>query len=189
MHCHNKSNEHIDQLFKKVDNRISEQIAENMSSYGFPRSMGHIIASIYYEQKPMGLNELANSTGMSKTRMSQLLRQMVQLNIAEKVFVKGSRRDIYTVEENYYQTFISLFTSNWREVVTRNRRIDQSILQEIEDIQKNSSLNKEQQEKIDHHLKDASESIEFFDWVNRLIELFESQEIFKYVPKKNITKE
>lgn len=187
MHDYNDTSEYIDQQLNKINNRISEQISENMNSYGFPRSMGHIIASIYYEQKPMGLNELAESTGMSKTRMSQLLRQMVQLNIAEKVFVKGSRRDIYTVEENYYQTFISLFTSNWREVVTRNRRIDQSILREIEDIQQNTTLNNEQQKKVDHHLQDAKESIEFFDWVNRLIELFESQEIFKHVPKKNIS--
>lgn len=178
-----KTNEQIDSELEKINNRIIEQISENMESYGHTRSMGHIIAAIYYEEKPMGLEELAETTGMSKTRMSQLLRKMLQLNIAEKVYVKGSRRDIYTVEEDYYQTFISLFTSNWRDVVTRNRKIDQSILKKADNIKKNKTLSKDQQHKVNHLLEDTYESIEFFNWVSRLIELFESQEIFKYLPK------
>ncbi len=58
-------------------------------------------------RKPMTLNELSEATGMSKTRMSQVVREMTDANLAEKVFEKGVRKDLYDVERDYYQTFIS----------------------------------------------------------------------------------
>src|SRR5699024_5210427 len=79
---------------------------------------------IYMNKEPMTLDEIAQETGMSKTRMSQLVREMIDMNIAERVFKKGVREDLYTVEEDYYDTFISLFTSTWQQSITRSRHCE-----------------------------------------------------------------
>ena len=78
-----------------------------------------MLGIIYMNRKPMTLNELSEATGMSKTRMSQVVREMTDANLAEKVFEKGVRKDLYDVERDYYQTFISLFTANWTTVSSR----------------------------------------------------------------------
>ncbi|WP_182200908.1 GbsR/MarR family transcriptional regulator [Paraliobacillus salinarum] len=171
-----------------VKNRIIEQIAENMKSYGFPGTIGRVIAIIYYEGRALDLDELAEKTGMSKTRMSQVMREMSHLNIAEKVFVKGSRKDYYTVESDYYQTFISLFTSNWKEVVARNKKIEQRIIQDLNSILEDENASENLIEEAKQYKIDSEQSIEYYDWVDRLVEFFESQEIFKYVPKKSPNK-
>lgn len=166
-----------------VKHRVSEQIAENMKSYGFPATIGRVIAAIYYEGRALDLDELAERTGMSKTRMSQVLREMVQLDIAEKAFVKGSRKDHYNVESDYYQTFISLFTSNWRDVVTRNRKVENRIMQELKEILNDPDASDEILKEAQVLVEDSKKSIAYYEWIDRLVTLFESQEIFNYVPK------
>ncbi len=98
-----------------------------MNTYGISSTVGRVLGIIYMNRKPMTLNELSEETGMSKTRMSQVVREMLDLNIAEKVFEKGVRKDLYDVEQDYYQTFISLFTANWSKVVKKNRMIGKKI--------------------------------------------------------------
>ena len=81
----------------------------------------------------MTLDELSEATGMGKTRMSQVVREMVDLNIAEKVFEKGIRKDLYNVEQDYYQTFISLFTSNWQKTIKKNRTFEKKLSVELKE--------------------------------------------------------
>lgn len=173
-----------EEKLENINNRIIEQISGNMKSYGFPKTIGHVMAIIYYEGRPMNLDELAEKTGMSKTRMSQVLREMVQLNLAEKYFIKGSRKDTYTIEQDYYQTFLSLFTHNWKNVVTRNKLIDEKIMQDVNDILQDENATDEEKSKAQKYYDDTKNSMEFFKWVNRLVDVFESRDIFKYVPKQ-----
>ncbi|MRH41503.1 GbsR/MarR family transcriptional regulator [Aquibacillus halophilus] len=169
---------------EQVNNRIIEQIAENMKSYGFPGTIGRVYAIIYFEGKPLDLDTLSEKTGMSKTRMSQVLREMAQINLAEKVFVKGSRKDFYHIDRDYYQNFISLFTSNWKNVVERNKKIEKKNVAELTSILEDNNSSDEEKEKAAIFMKQSDKSLEYFDWIDRLVEFFESNEIFNHVPKR-----
>lgn len=72
----------------------------------------------------MTLEALSDETGMSKTRMSQVVREMLSLNVAHKVFEKGVRKDLYDVEKDYYQTFISIFVANWQAVIAKTEQLE-----------------------------------------------------------------
>ena len=174
----------MSEKLEMIQHRVIKQIAENMKSYGLPETIGLVLGTIYYEERPMNLDELAEQTGMSKTRMSQVLREMVHLNIAEKVYIKGTRKDYYTVEKDYYQTFISLSTSNWKEVVSRNTNLENKIIQEVNSILEDENATAEEKATAKKHLDEAQVILDYYDWVKRLIEFFESNEVFKYVPKK-----
>lgn len=177
-----KKTELTEQL-EHVKHRVSEQIAENMKSYGYPATIGRVIAAIYYAGRALDLDELAEHTGMSKTRMSQVLREMTSYNIAEKAYVKGSRKDHYTVEEDYYQTFITLFTGNWREVTIRNKKTEQKISEELHDILNDPEATEEIKQEAIHLIEDSKASVRYFEWIERIVELFDSHDIFNYVPK------
>src|SRR5690625_7726845 len=83
-----------------IKSRRIKQFSENMQSYGYPKTLGLVIAVLYYENKPMNLDELAKNTGMSKTRMSQVLRELERIHLVEKIFIKGSRRHTYILERD-----------------------------------------------------------------------------------------
>lgn len=155
-----------------------EKIADNMQTFGVSETIGRVLGTIYMNREPMTLDELSEATGMSKMRMSQVVREMIELNIAEKVFRKGVRKDLIKVEDDYYQTFISLFTSNWRKAVTKSRSFERKMRKEIE------MLNIEDLD--DGEKNELTEEInqwsDYYDWINRLIDFFESGEVFEHVP-------
>lgn len=162
--------------------KFIEKIADNMRTYGVSATVGRVLGIIYMNRGPMTLDQLSEQTGMSKTRMSQVIREMVQLNIAEKVFQKGVKKDLYMVENNYYQTFISLFTSNWREAINKSRLFESRVKQDLAELSESSSLSDEEEEKLNELLKEVHLWKEYYSWLERLVEFLESGEVFKHVP-------
>lgn len=168
---------------QQAENQFIEKIAENMRAFGVSSTVGRVLGIIYMHRKAMTLDELSEATGMSKMRMSQVVREMMALNIADKVFAKGVRKDLYNVERDYHQTFISLFTSTWRSAISKGRSFERNMNHQLTEIQENETLNKETEEKINELLRETTLWLEYYDWISRLIEFFESGEIFNHVPK------
>ncbi|SFB14086.1 DNA-binding transcriptional regulator GbsR, MarR family [Lentibacillus halodurans] len=167
-----------------VRTQFIEKITDNMNAFGAPTSVGRVLGIIYMNREPMTLDELSAETGMSKTRMSQVVREMIDMNIAERVFKKGVRKDLYQVEEDYYQTFISLFTSTWQKAIGRSRNFEQRLIKKMDELQQQPDLSEENEQAIDELLAELHEWKEYYDWIRRITEFFESGEIFKHVPKK-----
>lgn len=176
-------NKEFDEQIEYTTNQFIEKITDNMRTFGVSATVGRVLGIIYMNRRPMTLDDLSHETGMSKTRMSQVIREMLSLNIAERVFQKGARKDLYNVENDYYQTFISLFTSNWQEAINKSRLFEKKIRQTLTELSDNHSLNKEDEEKLNSMLHETKLWLEYYDWLTRLVEFFESGEVFKYVPK------
>lgn len=171
----------------QIENQFIEKISDNMHTFGVSTTIGRVLGIIYINREPMTLDELSLETGLSKTRMSQVIREMLKLNIAERVFQKGVRKDLYLVENDYYQTFISLFTTNWREAINKSRLFEQKIQDELEIMNEKKGLRMEEEQKLNEILKEMKLWLEYYDWLNRLVDFFESGEVFKQIPKQENT--
>src|SRR5699024_7712314 len=118
---------------------------------------------------------------MSKMRMSQVVREMVELDIADKVRRKGDRKDYIQVENDYYQTFISLFTSNWQREVRKSRAFGQRFIKDIHQTEVSKSSQQEKEE-LDQEMEEWQN---YYEWIDRVVEFFESEDIFIYILKKD----
>ncbi|MEN1966624.1 GbsR/MarR family transcriptional regulator [Lentibacillus sp. N15] len=170
--------------FEDVKTQFIEKITDNMNAFGVSTSIGRVLGTIYMNGDPMTLDDLSRETGMSKTRMSQVVREMIDMNIAERVFKKGVRKDLYHVEEDYYETFISLFTATWQKAANRSRNFEQQLMKKLDKLQQEPDLTEEDEQIINAFLREIKEWVDYYDWIRRVTELFETGEIFKYVPKK-----
>ncbi|MFC3039366.1 GbsR/MarR family transcriptional regulator [Virgibacillus xinjiangensis] len=169
---------------QRAEDQISDRIADNMKTFGVSSTIGRLLGIIYLNRKPMTLDQLAEETGMSKTRMSQVMRQMIALNIAEKEFVKGSRKEHYRVENDYVQTFISLFTTNWREVVSKNSHLARKLQDQLRNVEQryDGQFSETAQKKKEELEIELEEWTAYYDWISRLVDFFESGEVLKSVP-------
>src|SRR5699024_3772285 len=129
---------------------------------------------------PMTLDELSDATGMSKMRMSQVVREMVELGIADKVRRKGDRKDYIQVENDYYQTFISLFTSNWQREVRKSRAFGQRVTKDNHQ----TEVSKYSQQEKEGLGQEREEWENYYEWIDLVVEFFEAEEIFIYVHKE-----
>ncbi|CDQ41634.1 MULTISPECIES: GbsR/MarR family transcriptional regulator [Virgibacillus] len=169
---------------ENVKTQFIEKITDNMNAFGVSTSVGRVLGIIYMNREPMTLDELSAETGMSKTRMSQVVREMIDMNIAERVFKKGVRKDLYQVEEDYYQTFISLFIFTWQKAINRSRNFEQRLIQKLDTLQLESDVAEEDEQAINELLHEIREWMDYYDWIQRVTEFFASGEIFEHVPKK-----
>ncbi|WP_338781217.1 GbsR/MarR family transcriptional regulator [Metabacillus sp. FJAT-52054] len=182
-------NERALNKIKHTEDQFIERTAENMAAFGVSGTVGRVLGIIYLNKEPLTLDELSHATGMSKTRMSQVVREMLDLNIAEKVFEKGARRDKYNVEQDHYQTFISLFSANWSKIVSRNKITEKKIRRELLEALEEEGLTEEIEARLNLLLTETKRWLEYYHWMDSLIEFFESEEIFKHVPKPQSDKD
>ena len=165
-----------------IKDKFIEKTADNMSTFGVSTTVGRVLGIIYMNRAPMTLDQLSERTGMSKTRMSQVIREMIKHNIVEKVFQKGVRKDLYMVEDNYHQVFISLFTSNWREAINKSRVFEKRVSDELTKLGESSSLSDDEEETLDELTQEIQLWKDYYNWLYRLVEFLESGEVFKHVP-------
>lgn len=171
---------------EKARERVIEAISQNMNLYGVTPSVGRLWGLLYFQNQPMTLDEMKNELGMSKTSMSTSVRNLMDLHMVDKVWRKGNRKDLYEAENDWYQTFIDFFTIKWRNGVTINVSAIEKSLRELNKLLETPGLSEEMIHEVKTDIEKLHQSLDYYDWLNRLVDSFETHEIFKYIPKKNM---
>lgn len=169
---------------QKSRSRVIESLAENMDLYGITLSTGHLYGMMFFQDEPMTLDEMGSAMGMSKTSMSTGTRTLMDLKMVKKRWSKGSRKDLYEVESDWYQNFIDFFSIRWRSSVEHNLYALRRSMQELQVLKEQYPDDETLQEVIDNDVNKMTEAIAYYQWLDRLIDFFESDELFTVIPKK-----
>ncbi|MDQ0340786.1 DNA-binding transcriptional regulator GbsR (MarR family) [Caldalkalibacillus uzonensis] len=162
--------------------KVIQTISQNMHLFGITPSVGRLYGIMYFEDRPMTLDEMCDALGMSKTSMSTGVRALIEIHMVHKIWQKGVRKDLYQVEEDWYKTFVGLFTTKWRKALESNEQQVQQAYQALSDLYK-QTVDEQLKDKIEKDLDKLQHAIEYYDWLKRLVESFESGQIFEWVPK------
>ncbi|GAB6179266.1 GbsR/MarR family transcriptional regulator [Desulfotomaculum defluvii] len=174
---------HYEQIINRAQDRVIDALARNIDLYGITMSIGHLYGTLLFQDKPMTLDEMGEALGMSKTSMSTGVRTLLDLNMVNKVWMKGTRKDHYEIEQDWYQNFIDYFSIKWRKGIDDNIQSLRKSLQELKFLQDKEDLPEPLRDKVEKDIEKIKNALEYYNWINRLIDTFESHEIFKYVPK------
>lgn len=169
-------------MVQKVRKRVIEAIGRNMSLYGVSLSTGHLYGLLFFADKPMTLDEMGEEMKMSKTSMSTSVRTLLDLNMVNKVWEKGSRKDLYEVEYDWYQTFTDYFAIEWRKAVETNIQILRRSIEEI-----NKLMGEEQngvRAILEQDKRKMEEAVRYYNWLDRLIDSFENGDIYRLIPRE-----
>ncbi|MDQ0216621.1 DNA-binding transcriptional regulator GbsR (MarR family) [Oikeobacillus pervagus] len=166
----------------KARERVIEAIAYNIHLYGVTPSIGRLYGLLFFQNEPMTLDEMKTELQMSKTSMSTSVRTLVDMKMVRKVWKKGERKDLYEAEEDWFQTFINLFTDQWREGTAINVQAIEKSKAELVELLNQESLDESLRELIQMDIEKLSYTLKYYDWLNRLVDRFESHEIFNFVP-------
>jgi DNA-binding transcriptional regulator GbsR (MarR family) len=179
----------LHEKLKKARECIVEHIGKNHQMYGVNPSVGRLLGTMYYYDEPMTLDDMKTELEMSKASMSLGVRELIDLELVEKIWVKGDRKDYFKVQEDNYDSFIKIFSYKWRKGNNNNRGHVRDSIIELLELREDEEIDMETKELIDKDLEKLYLAIEYIDWLDRVIDLFESHEIFKHVPKRKITEE
>lgn len=164
--------------------RVIDSIGKNLDLYGLTLSIGHLYGYMYFNQGPVTLEELSQTMGMSKTSMSTGVRTLLDLKMIDKVWGKGTRKDLYEVTQDWHQNFSDYFSIKWRKAVEGNMTVLAKTLIDIKDM-KNEFSNDATFITIlslDEHK--IEEAIKYYRWLLGLIEALDTGKIYELIPKE-----
>jgi DNA-binding transcriptional regulator GbsR (MarR family) len=174
------------QKLHKLRQRVIETIGNNMDLYGVTMSVGHMYGHMYFNNEPVTLDEMGGVMGMSKTSMSTGMRTLMDLKMVQKVWGKGTRKDLYVVEADWHQTFVDYFSVRWRKSMELNMTALKKSLSEIAKLKGEAEASGETglAALLEQDERKMTEAVSYYKWLNRLIDTFESGEIYDWVPKE-----
>lgn len=174
------SNEKLD----KARERIIETIAQNIHLYGLVPSAGRQFGTMFFQNEPLTLDDMTEKLGMSKTSMSTSVRALSELKLVERAWKKGVRKDLYKVTDDWHQSFIDLFSIKWRRSATLHMTAIKKSLTELKELQQDPVISKELYEEVQLDIDKLLYMKNYYNWLERLIDAFEDQQIFDLVPKQ-----
>jgi len=167
----------------KARKRVIETIGKNMDLYGVPLSTGLLYGLMFFQDQPMTLDEMGKAMDMSKTSMSTSVRTLVELKMVHKVWERGSRKDFYEVERDWFQTFSDFFTLKWRKSMEMNLNALRKSVAEMKALLDQYPDDETFRDCVNRDIDKMNEAIRYYLWLGRLIDSFETGKIYEFIPK------
>lgn len=164
---------------------VIHAIAETMDLYGITPSIGRLYAIIYFKQHPMTLDEMKDDVGMSKPSMSTAVRQLQEINIVQKIWQKGSRKDHFVAEKNFFNYFSQFFGSKWKREAELNLFAIEQAEHRLQTVMEDEKTEERLKERARQDLQQLEEYRKYCYWLQQLVDSIESGEIFDFLPVDN----
>ncbi|MCL1631420.1 GbsR/MarR family transcriptional regulator [Sporolactobacillus sp. CPB3-1] len=175
--------DHVE-IIENIRERVIESISQNMYLYGVSPSIGRLYGTLFFKGSPMTLDDMKEELKMSKTSMSTSVRTLSELNMVERVWRKGIRKDLYAAQEDWYQIFTDFFANQWRKVTSLNAKAVRQSLKELKQLMHAEVLSEDEKKQIQEDIDKYNYILAYYDWLNRLFDFLESEELYKQVKKK-----
>ncbi|WP_040956828.1 GbsR/MarR family transcriptional regulator [Virgibacillus sp. SK37] len=182
----NSLNGNAEEKIDQVERMMINTISETMDLYGVTPSVGRLYATMYFKHEPITLDEMKDALGMSKPSMSTSVRKLQEINIVQKVWQKGSRKDSFIAEKNFFNYFTQFYGMKWEREVSMylaSLKKAQALLKEvIED----SETDEASREKAELDYQQLADAMVYYRWLEKLTKLTKSGEIFDYIPVDDV---
>ncbi len=176
-----KKDEAALELIEHAKQVVISAIAETMDLYGVTPSAGRLYGTMYIEGE-MTLDQMKDRLGMTKPSMSTAVKRLRNNGMVHKTWKKGSRREHFSAETNFFKSFISFYCKKWEREVEMNITAIIEARSELEKVIGNDQVSRGIRDYAQNLYNQISESESYYTWLSRLIELIESGKIFDYLP-------
>ena len=174
---------------EKARERIIETIAQNIHLYGLTPSAGRQYGTMFFHNEPLTLDDMTEKLGMSKTSMSTSVRALSDLKLVERAWKRGVRKDLYQVTDDWYQSFIDLFSIKWRRSISLHTVAVRRSLAELEELVNDPEISDDLKMEAKADIEKLRYMRDYYEWLDRLVDAFEDHDIFNLVPIKNSSKD
>jgi DNA-binding transcriptional regulator GbsR (MarR family) len=175
-----KQNNYLEML-EEAEGIVIDAIADTMDLYGVTPSIGRLYGVLYFSEEAMTLDQMGNSLGMSKPSMSTGIHSLMDIEMVQKVWRKGERKDLYKAEKDFFVSFISFFCKKWDREVSTNLHAIEKATDQLNSLLENPDVPDAIQQKARKDLLQLKDSTQYYMWLKKLVQAFRSKELFNFI--------
>ncbi|MGP7818612.1 choline uptake/conversion transcriptional regulator CudC [Niallia sp. 01092] len=174
-------NQNYEDLLKEAEELVISAIASTMDLYGVTPSIGRLYGYLYFMNEPVTLDQMSQELGMSKPSMSTSIRSLQQIDMVQKVWKTGVRKDLYNAEKDFFKSFFSFFCKKWEREISVNLEAIKLAEEKLTLLVNDENVPVGIYEKTKMNLKQLEESKNYYYFLKKLVKVFENKEILKMI--------
>ncbi|MFD2625053.1 choline uptake/conversion transcriptional regulator CudC [Salibacterium salarium] len=165
-----------------AEKEVISAIAETMDLYGITPSIGRLYATMYFKQHPMTLDEMTDDLAMTKASMSTAVRNLQEIHIVRKTWQKGSRKDHFMAEKDFFNYFGRFFGGKWKREAELNLSAIKQAEYQLQEVIEDETIEENLMERAKQDLEQLQEYKKYCHWLQKLVRSIDSGEIFDFLP-------
>lgn len=118
-------------LDEKIEHAIIHEFSKTVEMFDISPSESRLFTVLYLHDQPMTLDEMSTSLDKSKTTVNTGIRNLSELNLVKRVWKKGTRKDLYTTDQDLYQRFMHTYIDKWVDLTSTHKDSLAEIKQEL----------------------------------------------------------
>ncbi len=162
---------------------VIDAIARTMDLYGVNHSFGELYGVMYFEDRPMTLEEMKDSMKMSKSNMSYAVRSLVQSRMITKLEDKRDRRDQYQAETDYFKTFQNFFGSRLQREIDVMTSSLEHVIPQLSQIILAQDTTAEERESCLRDLHKLQHAQQYYVWLQHFVDQLQAGAYFQLEPE------
>jgi Predicted transcriptional regulators len=153
-----------------IRHQVIDAIAETMDLYGANYTFGQLYGIMYFEDKPMTLEDMQGYMNMSKSNMSYAVRSLMDTKMVSKLKEKDERKDLYAAETDFFQAFRNFFAAKLQREVDVMRGALETAIPELSEVILDAGTPDDERKLCLQDLQKLKHAVGYYDWLQRFVD-------------------
>ena len=163
----------------ELRNKVIESIATTMDLYGVNHSFGQLYGIMYFEDRPMTLEEMKDYMNMSKSNMSYAVRSLTESQMIYKLDEKRDRKDQYVAETDFFHTFRNFFGAKLQREVDVMLGSIREVAPDLSEIVLSPDTAAGEREDALRDLHKLRHAEQYYVWLQGFVDRLQNGELFE----------
>lgn len=164
---------------EQIRGKIIDAIAQTMDLYGANYSFGQLYGIMFFEDKPMTLEEMKQQMNMSKSNMSYAVRSLMDSKMIMKLDEKLERKDLYVAETDFFQAFQNFFAAKLQREIDVMLGAINEVIPPLSEIILDIDTEAEERLLCLKDLNKLRHGIEYYSWLQQFVDGLRNGEFFR----------
>ncbi|MGO4495181.1 GbsR/MarR family transcriptional regulator [Paenibacillus sp. 2RAB27] len=162
----------------RIRQDIIDAIAETMDLYGATHSSGQLYGIMFFEDRPMTLDEMKIRMNMSKSNMSYAVRSLVESQMVKKLEEKQERKELYAAEVDFFLAFQNFFTLKLQREINVMTEAISKALPKLTELILDEHITDEERNFALQDLYKLRHGHTYYEWLQRFVDALKRGEYF-----------
>lgn len=154
--------------------KMMHAISSIMDWYNLTPSAGELYALMFFEDRPMTMDEMKDIMGMSKSNISYAVQSLIDSKMVYKLDYKQGRKELFRAEPDFLAAFQKFLTSKLaREIEVVTSAIEE-VMPRLKEILEDKDTPEDIRQDVNKDLNKVIHAKNYYTWlqgfVNRLKE-------------------
>ncbi|MBB3150671.1 DNA-binding transcriptional regulator GbsR (MarR family) [Paenibacillus endophyticus] len=163
---------------EQIRGKIIDAIAQTMDLYGANYSFGQLYGVMFFEDKPMTLEEMKQHMNMSKSNMSYAVRSLMDSKMIMKLDEKQERKDLYVAETDFFQAFQNFFAAKLQREIDVMLGAINEVIPPLSEIILAKETEEEERQLCLKDLHKLRHGIDYYSWLQQFVDGLRSGSFF-----------